>query len=150
MFLVLAGELGGFAGTSVPDELDISAPEFRFAAGSLCGELAFALKRPRTATIWCLQDTAMLAFSYGELVEASPDPDVRQQLREAVNRTIRPRIVEHVARTAPYLAGGGGPLLETEATWSRLRRSSRLVSFAWPENQCSRPSCSAARRSTCS
>ena len=52
-------------------------------------------------------------------------------MREALDRVIRRRIVENVARTAAYLAGPGGPLPETEATWTRLRRNAELVTLDW-------------------
>lgn len=134
MFLVLRGELGGFAKLGPEERTEIAAPDFKFEPGALVGELAFALKRPRTATIWSLQDAALLAFSYADLVNSSVNDDVRHQLEEAVNRTIRARIVEHVGRTAPYLAGVGGPLDDTEATWLKLRRGSRLISRKWREH----------------
>jgi TIR domain/Cyclic nucleotide-binding domain len=133
MFLVLRGEVGGFASASGGEQTPIAAPDFRIAPGALVGELAFALKRPRTATLWCLQDSALLAFSHSELINASPDPQVRKELEEAVNRTIRARVVEYVGRTVPYLAGPGGPLRESDATWAKLRRGSRLISRQWRE-----------------
>jgi CRP-like cAMP-binding protein len=146
MFLVLRGELGGVAQPELTDSVELMRPEFRFTGGALVGELAFALKRPRTATIWCLQDAALLAFDYNELVSSSPDPEVRTQLEEAINRTIRPRIVEHVGRTLPYIAGGGGPLEDADATWNQLRRFSRLVSLRWKEHPLLEPGVDPVRR----
>jgi CRP-like cAMP-binding protein len=132
MFLVVRGALAGSPDPEPQESEQPVAPTFGFAPGNLFGELAFLMGRRRTATIWCLQDSALLQFSYEKLAR-SAEP-LRSQFENAVNRAARAHLAERVARTAPFLAGPGGPLEGRVAeTATAIRRASELLSVSWPE-----------------
>jgi len=127
MFLVVRG---GLAGSRPPEEgapEEPMAPKFEFQPGKLFGELAVALGGPRTATVWCLDDSALLQFGYDELMRSCGSDPIRRQLQDAVDRTAIAHLTERVVRTAAFLGGEEGPLEARVETGAAIRRFADLI-----------------------
>ncbi len=125
MFLILKGLIGGYLPDSkehrMPDEQ--SEPNFLLKPGELAGELAFALQRRRTATLRCLENTAVLAFNYSDLLHEMEENEPQLTLRTMLDRRIFTRILENVWNTAPLFSR----LKLAAADWD--------VKFPWLELQ---------------
>jgi CRP-like cAMP-binding protein len=136
MFLILKGQVGviipNTESPSVSEQIELKST---MRAGELAGELAFALRRRRTATLRCLGDSAFLAFSYAELLNRFPDLALRRQLEEILNRKILLRIVENVWNNAPYFRREGELAVSSKsaAPWVALAASSSLTTVAWTD-----------------
>ena len=130
MFLILKGQLGVFfPAREVQAGLHKSDPAPIMKPGELAGEIAFVLRRRRTATLRCLDDTALLAFSYGELLKAYSTSNLKDQLEEALNQKILSRIVEHVWNTASFF-----PTSNDDAPWIPLLPPfSTLTEVPWKD-----------------
>jgi CRP-like cAMP-binding protein len=107
MFIILRGQVGVFLPR--PDEEQgcrSGDPDFVMQPGELAGELAFALRRKRTATLRCLENTALLTFSHDEFLRAIGNVPGKDQLEEMVSRKILSRIIENVWNTAKFFCDG--------------------------------------------
>jgi hypothetical protein len=127
MFMILRGRIQVF----FPNE----AEPARFAAreksvvmgpGELGGELAFALRRSRTATLQCLEDTALLTFTYQELIQSfSASNDQMRAVEEALAREIRAKVLENFCNTAAFFQ----PVLAAAVAAVRDAPSQTLLPF---------------------
>jgi hypothetical protein len=122
MFWILRGKVGGLLTTKRDGFLNLHAADFVMNAGELAGELAFGLRRRRTATLYCLEDTAVLVFSYPQLIAACPQEETKRHVEEIVNRKITARAIENLWNTADYFRGmaKSGPLAKATAPWLDL------------------------------
>lgn len=111
MFVVLEGKVGVYntAGSQGKGE---TQPEFVIGTGEVVGELAFLLRRRRTADLITLSDCALLSFSLDEISARLPSSLASDQVRGSVGQFITSRVLEHVAHNVPYLIGDAaeGPL----------------------------------------
>jgi hypothetical protein len=128
MFVVLSGRLGvaESEGRGTGGE-----PEIVMNAGDIAGELAFALERPRTAGLVALTDVVLLSLRAADVVTRLSSSSF-DRAREALQRFVNARVLEHITYNAPYLVGDeqDGPLtaghrpvrdaLRALATGSRL------------------------------
>lgn len=135
MFWILKGRVGGFLDARRDGLRDRQKPDFEMMAGELAGELAFGLRRRRTATLYCLEDTAVLVFSYAQLIAACPQADLKQQVEQIVDRKITARAMENLWNTAPYFRAmeRTGLLAEAKAPWLDLipySQRTRLIQAA--------------------
>src|SRR6266498_4152669 len=131
MFLILKGRIGVFL-PHIPDaeRRDPVDPDFTMDTGELAGELAFALRRRRTAALRCLEDTAVLAFSYTQMIKSIEDIALRKQLEETLSGRILARIIENVWNTAAYFGNTAKSGILT-APWLTLLPFCKLTSVAW-------------------
>jgi serine/threonine protein kinase len=105
MFLILRGEVGVFKPRIDPAENDTAAgPDFRLGAGHIVGELAFALKRSRTATMRALGRASLLAFSVARLKELADRRLMGHALSSAVDSYLKRRVLKYVFDSAKYLS----------------------------------------------
>ena len=129
MFLILRGQVGVY----LPGHDDASTQtpklDFIMRSGELAGEIAFALRRKRTANLRCVEDTSVLAFSYEEILRPYGDSSRKRQLEDTLNRKILSRIVENVWNTAPYFRDMAD--LELAAPWLSLLHYCSLTPIAW-------------------
>ncbi len=138
MFMVLRGELGGYLPSDGNNQsLTDRTVDFTIAPGDLVGELAFALERKRTATLLCLEDTALLSFRYSDLLRSLSDSKQRDQLQEFLQRKIRSRILEQVCNSASFLVGKRsygpptGPLANHTSPWIDLLPYFDILEMDW-------------------
>jgi hypothetical protein len=117
MFLILKGKIGVFLPNDkleLPRDLD---------PGALTGELAFALGRKRTASLECLEDTALLAFNYDDLLKNIDQSEAKGKLDQFLNENI----LRNWWDNAPYLANI--ERYESSDPWFHLRPFSKVSSF---------------------
>jgi hypothetical protein len=120
MFIVLDGAVGAFPPAPGSGDLDLD-PRVVFGPGEIVGELAFALRRPRTAALVAVEDVSLLAVHAAECqAQARTNPG----LAASLERFLTGRTLEYVCNSAPYLVGrdGAGPLAEVsrKKAWDRL------------------------------
>jgi hypothetical protein len=120
MFIVLDGRIGAFPPDSRSGEIGTD-PQLLFGPGEIVGELAFALRRPRTAALVAIEDACLLAVNATELAaQARGNPG----LSASMDRFLTGRILEYVCNASPYLVGRdqSGPLAELarKGAWDRL------------------------------
>lgn len=136
MFIVLVGRLAAFSprSTSVdPGTGSNSDPLHIFRPGDIVGELAYVLRRPRTASLVALEDTALLSFS-SEQLEAVTAAERRTGplLLQNIQSFVTARVLEYVCNRLPCLAGCDppGPLAEMDPpAWEELLDETRLITF---------------------
>ena len=132
MFLIIRGQVGVFFPKPLePAGLQSPPPDLIMFPGELAGELAFALRRPRTATLRCLEDSAFLAFSSTELFEKIRRAKSGAQLEQALNRKLLSRIIENLWNTAGCFRGGASPeaLADLSAPWVTLLDYTHIVTI---------------------
>ena len=134
MFLLLRGRLQGFLGRS--EGSPGLKPDFEVGPGELLGEMAFALRAKRAATLVCAGSCSLLAFGQQEL-RATSDPDLRARIQEAVDALVLVRVLQNTCRAATYLSGPdrSGPLGAIDRPWQELLPHSRLISLHWREHE---------------
>jgi CRP-like cAMP-binding protein len=120
MFIVLEGEVGAFPPDPITGEIDRD-PRVVFGQGEIVGELAFTLRRPRTADLLATNDVTLLAVHASELeTQARINPG----LADSLERFLTGRVLEYICNSADYLIGRdeNGPLAggESKRTWDRL------------------------------
>ncbi|MDZ4403288.1 TIR domain-containing protein [Prosthecobacter sp.] len=104
MFLILKGHVGVFFPKKEPSEAIPSKLLF-MGPGDLVGDLAFALHRPRTATLICMEDSALLAFNPDELFVRFGQSEVGVPLEANFRRKLLSKIIENMWRTTNYFPG---------------------------------------------
>ena len=105
MFLILRGQVGVFKPHAEVASADPSgAPDFQLGAGHIVGELAFTLKRSRTATVRALGRASLLAFSFTRLKELADRGLMGHALSASVDGYLRRRVLKYVFDSAKYLA----------------------------------------------
>lgn len=123
MFVILRGQVGVFrpGGSAIGEP---GRPAFEHEAGEIVGELAFALKRRRTADLVALSEVAMLSFNYNEIERHARELPARsgQELLRQVSRHVLSRTLEHTCHQVPYLLGRqrSGPLARADRPWDAL------------------------------
>ncbi len=129
MFLVLRGRLQVF----FPADAALEAPRREegvvMVPGDLGGELAFALRRSRTATLQCLEDTALLTFTYEELKQSFARSPGGEAVERALKTEIRAKVLENFCSTAPFFRPVWRLLSQASkiAPWTFLLPHSELV-----------------------
>jgi hypothetical protein len=133
MFIVLKGKLGVFLPKESLINLQERDPDFIVSEGELTGEIAFELRRKRTATLVCLENTSLLALSYDEILRSFKSADTRDQVASILNRKILARILENLWNTAPYLCNKekAGLLNSLTAPWLTLLPFSKIKNESW-------------------
>jgi hypothetical protein len=128
MFVVLRGEVAVVPLSGAVSD-DLPPPTIQIGVGAIVGELAFALHRQRTATLQCLTRTTLLSFS-PQAVEAAAE--TRTMLRQAMERFVKSRILEHVCNNVDYLIGRNrsGPLSGIMEPWELLIDNSTLLTYS--------------------
>jgi hypothetical protein len=109
MFIVLSGRLGVAESEGRDDD---SVPEVVLNIGDIAGELAFVLERPRTAGLVALTDVVLLSLRAADVFERLSSRAF-QASRDALEKFVTARVLEHITYNAPYLIGkdGKGPLV---------------------------------------
>lgn len=104
MFVLLAGEVG-IVRPPAADEARVEdlAPALALGAGDIVGELAFALRRPRTASVVALSEVALLGFQYGEVEARLRNAPLAREAVRRLDRFISERVLEHLYEQAPDL-----------------------------------------------
>lgn len=124
MFVILRGQVGVFrlGGVDIggPDQ-----PTFQHEEGEIVGELAFALKRKRTADLIALSEVALLTFNHDEIERHAKElpSGPGQELRRQVSKHVLARTLEHTCHQVPYLMGRqrAGPLSRVDKPWDAVR-----------------------------
>ena len=115
LYLVTRGALGAFA----PDDASILLGQV--VAGETVGELGLVTKRPRTATVRALRDSALLRLSpegFDSLCRTHPEAvlALARVVLERAQRPIHQRLAAH-PRTIALLPQRGGLHLDAFAGW---------------------------------
>jgi hypothetical protein len=118
MFIILRGQIGVFK----PGGQDIEGPArpaFTLGAGEIVGELAFALRRDRTADLVSLGETALLSFNYREVEHRLARLESGADAKRSIDRFMTSRILEHTCHQLPYMIGKdrSGPLTLSDPSW---------------------------------
>jgi hypothetical protein len=123
MFLILHGSVRYFLpGQNFQEEK-------KMGRGWLIGDLAFALRRKRTATLVCREETALLAVDYSNVLRVALTSPVYQKIQDRMSAAILSKVVEHVCNSANYLIGlnKDGPLAKLNIRPDNLRQYSVLI-----------------------
>jgi CRP-like cAMP-binding protein len=132
MFIILRGEI---AVLSAEDNAPIAGngrqTAIQMGIGEIVGELAFALRRKRTATLQCLTPTTLLSFSPHAVEAIAEKSPARITIRQAMERFVKTRILEHVCNNVDYLIGRNrnGPLRGLHEPWVLLTDNSTLLTY---------------------
>jgi serine/threonine protein kinase len=115
MFLILRGEVGVFKPR--PDATDAggsqrNGPDFKSGAGHIVGELAFALKRSRTATMRALGRASLLAFSVSRLKQLAERGVMGTALSTSIDSYLKGRVLKYLFDNAKYLCCNGGEIVD--------------------------------------
>jgi hypothetical protein len=131
MFLVLRGQLVGFLPSLEDSSPEI--PDFEVGPGELVGEMAFALKTKRNATLLCADDCSLLAFGRDDLLRALNESPLLVQVTNVVDLVVNGRIIQNTCRLATYLSGPQrkGPLGAYERPWNELEPHCRTIQVDW-------------------
>jgi hypothetical protein len=130
MFLILRGRLQVFFGSDADSVHVLRRQEcVVMSPGDLGGELAFALRRNRTATLQCLEDTALLSFTYEELLKSFAGSTDGAGVHRAVATEILAKVLENFCNTAPFFRPVWRALSEPskQMPWALLLTKSELV-----------------------
>lgn len=106
MFLILRGEVGVFKPRIESSDAAAShgrGPDFKAGSGHVVGELAFALKRTRTATMRALGRASLLAFSASRLKQLADRGLTGTALSSSVDSYLKGRVLKYVFDAARYL-----------------------------------------------
>lgn len=134
MFLILKGRVGVFLPRPEHQHIPgFTKPDFVMPPGDLVGELAFALRRRRTATLRCMDDASLLAFRYNDILAALGESTVKEEVARIIDRKVLARIVENVWNTTPYFGHmtTSGVLAKLVAPWLSLLSFSSVTSISW-------------------
>lgn len=101
--------------------------------GELTGELAFALRRKRTATLQCIEKSGLLCLNYTKILKTCEEKNLRDQLKRVLDRKILERIVEYVWTTSPYFQSAANTNAHSRqyGSWLPLLASCFLTSLDW-------------------
>lgn len=134
MFYILKGAIEVCLPTGASDQRQAGAANtIILTPGELTGELAFALRRKRTATLRCLEKSALLCLNYTKILKTCEEQNLRDQLKGVLDRKICERIVEYVWTTTPYFqaAASTNPQSRQYGTWLPLLASCSLTTLDW-------------------
>ena len=112
MFVVLKGDVGIFPNGVVGDSANFIEPPFRARPGESVGEIAFALRIARTATLLAATDVSLLSFDMDQVLKLTEQPAVGSDFATTLERYLRLRVLKFVCLRLPYLIGReqDGPL----------------------------------------
>ena len=129
MFLILHGRLQVFFAADAAPDAPRREEGVVMAPGDLGGELAFALRRSRTATLQCLEDTALLTFTYEELKQSFASSAGGEAVERALKTEMRAKVLENLCNTAPFFRPVWRVLSQASKTtpWTSLLPHSELV-----------------------
>jgi len=132
MFLVLRGRLQVFFASDAALGDTHRQESVVMVPGDLGGELAFALRRNRTATLQCLEDAALLSFTYEELLQSFSRSADRTGLQRALSTEILAKVLENFCNTAPFFRSVWPVLAEPSrlAPWTSLLPHSETVNVS--------------------
>ena len=126
MFVILRGQVGVFR-LGGKEIAHADQPAFQHEEGEIVGELAFALKRRRTADLIALSEVALLSFNYDEIERHARElpAGAGQELLRQVSRHVLGRTLEHTCHQVPYLLGRqrSGPLSRADKPWDAVLAS---------------------------
>lgn len=131
MFVVLRGRLGVLESEGRGGGTD---PEIVINVGDIAGELAFALERPRSAGLVAVTDVVLLSLRAADVFKRFSS-DAFGDSREALQRFVNARVLEHITYNASYLIGADqdGPLTAGHRTLreslAALAVGSRLITL---------------------
>jgi hypothetical protein len=123
MFIILKGELGVYMpDLGAPSGQAVTKPADKLQAGDIAGELAFALKRCRTATLKAVRPTSLLSLSSFHVRRLQERSDIGQAFTAQLERVVIPRILQHICNSVDYLVGrdNSGPLASIKFPWVRV------------------------------
>lgn len=122
MFIILHGQIGVYHRDLDGVDPVYDSPDFVLRQGQTVGELAFALQRSRTADLVSLEQTALLGFSFDELISRMRRSGRSSQTLARVDEFITERTLEYVSTNVPFLVGKDrtGPLAQTSQPWEGL------------------------------
>lgn len=114
MFVILRGQV---------QVLPPGHPPSLRATGDIVGELAFALRRSRTAAMRCVGRTALLGFTYQHLSAQLLESPTGSLSKGELDKVLLSRILKYVCTTAPYLAVAdpANPLHPSRRPWELLQ-----------------------------
>ncbi len=129
LFVILMGHIAGYLPPPAGGMPNTTGPaSFRLSAGSLVGELAFVLKRKRTATLICEDDVSLLAFDYNELLRHQDDPEMRDRIGRLIMEKVQARVFENLWKVSPLLNGPGNSSILKSSDRASLNKYVRLWS----------------------
>jgi hypothetical protein len=130
MFLILRGAVAVIP-PAAHDEASgrYMEPVMTMGPGEVVGELAYALERPRTATLQCLNRTALLALNYKQVTPLLREARFSARAREALHRFLMGRVLKYVCDNVPYFIAPdrSGPLARLPDPWDAMVDSSTLL-----------------------
>ena len=106
MFVLLRGEVGIVvppAPATGEADFDGLVPIVTLGAGDTVGELAFALERPRTASVVAKTEVALLGFRYADVESRLRSAPFAGEALRRVDRFMRERVLAHLYEQAPGL-----------------------------------------------
>ena len=134
MFVILRGEIAVVPADALsqPGSLPQASPPIRIGTGEIVGELAFALRRKRTATLRCCVRTVFLSFSPQAVEMVSNNSPAGATIRQAMDRFVKMRILEHLCNNVDFLVGRdrAGPLKDIKEPWALLVEKTTLIRFS--------------------
>jgi serine/threonine protein kinase len=138
MFLILRGEVGIYLPRVGAGGIEASgAPDHRMGTGHIVGELAFALKRKRTATVRALKPTSLMAFSYESIRDLIGGGTPNPSFTFSVDNYLKSRVLKYIFDTAPYLSGRDGcehPLAGIAEPWHLIVRHATILTVDHQKN----------------
>jgi hypothetical protein len=134
MLLILRGRLAGYLPSS---DAATGQADFELGPGELVGEMAFALGTKRAATLRCVEDCSLMAFSQSDLFASVSQSPLLTSIRQVVDSIVLGRVLQNTCRTAEYLGGARrtGPLGRHARPWVDLGPHSRTISVGWKERE---------------
>jgi CRP-like cAMP-binding protein len=134
MFVILRGEIAVLPSDTARQlrGLQDALPHIRIGKGAIVGELAFALRRKRTATLQCCARTTLLSFSPQAVEMISDKSPAGATIRKAMDRFVKLRILEHLCNNTSYLVGRTrqGPLKNIREPWTLLAEKTTIIQFS--------------------
>jgi len=137
MFVILRGEIGVLAPGREPESAGELKPVLTMGAGMIVGELAFALHRPRTATLKCLAKTALLAFTFQQLQTLLRESRFRARIETTFGQFLKSRILKYVCDNVSFLVGRDrtGPLAALAEPWELMLDHARVLTCSAAEER---------------
>jgi serine/threonine protein kinase len=135
MFLILRGEVGVFKPHAESSEAGVSqrgGPDFKFGPGHTVGELAFALKRSRTATMRALGRASLLAFSFTRLKQLAERGVMGTALSNSVDSYLKGRVLKYLFDAAKYLCCTSGQVVDL---WQLVNHHTDVLTINHQQHQ---------------
>ncbi len=121
MFLILRGGI------------NIYPPNYRGVIkrgpGRIVGELAFALKRKRTAEMRAAGRTALLAFSYERIRQIIDHGHHGPEFATTIDRFLKSQVLKYMCDTASYFQGRDSPFGDIPDPWKLMGNLARVINL---------------------